>query len=274
MRLFEALVATWPPAETRRLGGWTLRRGEGGGNRVSAATLDGARGRHRRGRGGDARLGPAADLHDPARRRGARPPARGARLRGRRPDADRRGAARRRSRPPSPTSGRSSRPAPLAAMREIWAAGGVGPSRLAVMARAVEPEDLPARPQRRRARRPAPSPPATARSAMLQALEVARPFRRQGLGTALTRAAAAWVAAHGADDLRARRRGRQRPRPRRLRAARHGAGRRLPLPARAGLAAGRGVAHPASCPGRGPGSARRGSRRRRGASAAGSGPAG
>ena len=34
-------LATWPAAETRRLGPWTLRRGDGGGNRVSAATLDG-----------------------------------------------------------------------------------------------------------------------------------------------------------------------------------------------------------------------------------------
>ena len=39
--LFEALAATWPAAETIRLGPFTLRRGAGGGNRTSAATLDG-----------------------------------------------------------------------------------------------------------------------------------------------------------------------------------------------------------------------------------------
>ena len=39
-RLFTVLATTWPPAEVRRLGRWTLRRGEGGGNRVSCATLD------------------------------------------------------------------------------------------------------------------------------------------------------------------------------------------------------------------------------------------
>jgi GNAT superfamily N-acetyltransferase len=39
-RLHRALDATWAPAEMRRLGPWMLRRGEGGGKRVSAATLE------------------------------------------------------------------------------------------------------------------------------------------------------------------------------------------------------------------------------------------
>ena len=34
-----AYDATWAPAEMRRFGAWTLRRGNGGGKRVSAATL-------------------------------------------------------------------------------------------------------------------------------------------------------------------------------------------------------------------------------------------
>ena len=37
---YAALLATWPAEETERLGPWTLRRGVGG-NRTSAATLDG-----------------------------------------------------------------------------------------------------------------------------------------------------------------------------------------------------------------------------------------
>ena len=38
---FALIAATWPPAETVTRGPWTLRRGGGGGSRVSAATLDG-----------------------------------------------------------------------------------------------------------------------------------------------------------------------------------------------------------------------------------------
>ena len=39
--IWAAMDATWPAAETARLGPWTLRRGLGGGKRVSAASLDG-----------------------------------------------------------------------------------------------------------------------------------------------------------------------------------------------------------------------------------------
>ena len=46
--LFDVLHATWPAAETRRAGPWTLRRGDGGGSRVSAATLDGGIGSSKR----------------------------------------------------------------------------------------------------------------------------------------------------------------------------------------------------------------------------------
>lgn len=38
---FAALDGTWPAAEYRRFGPWTLREGRGGGSRVSATTLDG-----------------------------------------------------------------------------------------------------------------------------------------------------------------------------------------------------------------------------------------
>ena len=39
-RLMAAIDATWPPAETRRVGPWLLRRGNGGGQRVSAASTE------------------------------------------------------------------------------------------------------------------------------------------------------------------------------------------------------------------------------------------
>ena len=88
-------------------------------------------------------------------------------------------------------------PAPLAVMREIWEAGGVGPRKLAVMARVAEPKTY-------LLGRIGDTPAACAfaacdrRIGMLQALEVAAPFRRYGLGTALTRAGAGWAATQGA----------------------------------------------------------------------------
>lgn len=41
-RLFASMEETWPPAATRRVGPALLRSGHGGGNRVSAATMEGA----------------------------------------------------------------------------------------------------------------------------------------------------------------------------------------------------------------------------------------
>ncbi len=38
--LMRVCEATWPPAKTQRLGAWTIREGKGGGKRVSAATED------------------------------------------------------------------------------------------------------------------------------------------------------------------------------------------------------------------------------------------
>ena len=87
--------------------------------------------------------------------------------------------------------------APLARMREIWQAGGIGATRLAVMARACEPKAY-------LLGRAGDAPAACAflgcdgDIGMLHALEVAPGFRRQGLGTALTRAGAAWAVRHGA----------------------------------------------------------------------------
>ncbi len=37
-RIMAAIDATWPPAEFRSAGSWLLRRGAGGGQRVSAAS--------------------------------------------------------------------------------------------------------------------------------------------------------------------------------------------------------------------------------------------
>ena len=132
-----ALAATWPAAETRRLGPWTLRRGDGGGSRVSAATLDGP-------------LADPAEAEAAMRAWGQRPLFRI----GRGEEAlDALLAARGYARheptlvlaapaaalAAAPDEAAVLGPAPLACMAEIWAAGGIGPARLAVMARAPEP---------------------------------------------------------------------------------------------------------------------------------------
>jgi GNAT superfamily N-acetyltransferase len=195
-RLFEALLATWAPAETRRQQGWTLRRGEGGGNRVSSATLDEE--------GCDIAVAEAA-----MRAWGQRPTFM---IRPGDETLDRRldalgymvdsptlivAADPEAVTPAAPDHRAILGPEPLAVMREIWAAGGVGPAKLAVMARVTQPKTY-------LLGRSGDAPAACAFAAcdreigMLQALEVAAPFRRQGLGTALTRAAAAWAAAQRA----------------------------------------------------------------------------
>lgn len=201
MELFAALAATWPAAETRRLGGWTLRRGDGGGARVSAATRD-----------GPADADGLAEAEAAMRAWGQRPlamlrpgeaaldaelAAQGYLLR----DASLILAA------PAAEIADAGPPlmaidcdGPLAAMAAIWAAGGIGPARLAVMARAAGPKTWL---MGRIDEAAAGCAFVAARDgvAMLHALEVAPAARRRGLGAALTRAAAAWAAERGAATL-------------------------------------------------------------------------
>lgn len=199
--LFAALSATWLPAEARRVGAWTLRRGEGGGNRVSAATLDGgdagndiaAAEAGMRAWGQDplfmVRPGEAAldamliargyVIRDPVILLEA-PPARLAF------DA--------------PEERVIYGPAALAVMNEIWEAGGIGPAKRAAMARVDG--------QRtyllgRIGDRPAGCGFAALHGAiaMLHGLEVAAAARRQGVGSALVRGAATWAVEIGALSL-------------------------------------------------------------------------
>ncbi|QIE57150.1 GNAT family N-acetyltransferase [Pikeienuella piscinae] len=143
-RLFAALEATWPPAETVDEAGWRLRRGGGGGRRVSAATrLPDAPPADREGvaaaaaamakwgqaplfqvRAGDEALDALLaeegyHLADPTRIFVSDAAA----LLDDKPEVGRvlRGACR------------------VALIEEIWAAGGIGAERLAVMERAPSP---------------------------------------------------------------------------------------------------------------------------------------
>ncbi len=198
MDVFELLRATWPAAETRRLGSWTLRRGEGGGNRVSAATRDGP----------DADPAPV----EAAMRGWSQAPLFQIRPGDGALDATLAARGYARADPTlilaiavaevSPPTALAAIPcsAPLACMAEIWDAGGVGPARRAVMDRARQPKTWLLG---RLENRPAGAAFVAVRdaAAMLHALEVADGARRRGLGADMTRGAAAWAAGRGAETL-------------------------------------------------------------------------
>ena len=198
MDVFEASFATWPPAEVRRLGPWTLRRGEGGGGRVSAATLDGPAEDPGRAAAAMREMGqqplfmvrPGDDALD------ATLAAQGYKLFNptamlAAPLAALSGAA---------GTGVIRCDGPLASMAEIWRAGGIGPGRLAVMDRAPEPRVwLLAR----LGDRPVGCAFVAihAGTAMLHALQIDPVARRQGVGSAVIGAAAVWGKALGGARL-------------------------------------------------------------------------
>jgi GNAT superfamily N-acetyltransferase len=191
--------ATWPPAETAAVGPFTLRRGAGGGQRVSAATLDGPF--------------TAADLDaaEAAMRGWRQTPlfmiragegaldaalaARGYGLVD--PVTVFVGDAAAVGDPPPQGMACFALDAPLAIMREFWAAGGIGPERQAIMARVTGPRAFLFARQHDR-----PSGVAFCAlhgdAAMLHALEVPEGLRRKGAGANLVRGAAAWAAGQGA----------------------------------------------------------------------------
>lgn len=199
-RAMSAMAATWPPAALHACGPFTLREGQGGGSRVSAAVRHGPAGP------ADIRL-----AEDGMRALGQRPLFQIA--------ADDAGldqlldAGGYAVLDPvvvlaAPISGLATqRPQvttfpvwpPLAAQAEIWAAGGIGPARLAVMARPVVKTSL--------LGRSGETPAGTAfvaidgDVAVVHALEVAAPCRRQGLARHLMAAATGWAAAQGAAFL-------------------------------------------------------------------------
>lgn len=190
-----ALAATWPAARVWDQDGWTLRDGAGGGKRVAAASAaEGAR---------------AVDLA------AAMPTGPLAMLR---PDQaaldDELAALGYTVLDPtliyaSPVAELAQEPPhvslfdiwpPLAIMREIWAEGGIGPARLAVMDRAAGPKTgLIARLSDR----------AVGcgfcaihdRIAMLHAVEIAPAYRRQGAARTMLHGAAHWALGQGADWL-------------------------------------------------------------------------
>lgn len=196
-RLMTAVDATWPPAEYRDAGPWLLRRGAGGGQRVSAAST------------GDEMADIAAA--EEGMREWGQPPL--FRVTPEQATLDRRleASGYRRHDPvtlytapvSALTDGRDETVrvfrvcAPLAIVDEIWSEGGIGPGRRAVMERPAGPHvTLMARADDR--------PVGVAfvavdgEIAMIHAIEVRGLHRRKGGGEILLRGAASFAAEHGA----------------------------------------------------------------------------
>ncbi len=198
-KLMAVCEATWPPAATSQVGAWTIRKGAGGGQRVSSATqnwpvteadLPAAEAAMRALgqnpifmiRPGEEHLDEMLAAHgyevrDPVNIYAmpvAELAAHGAPL----------------------TSGIPVWP-PLAIMRELWAGAGIGPGRLAVMERAPFPKTTLIG---RTEDKPAGAAYVAIHDgiAMLHALEVAPHMRRKGTGRNLLVRAAQWAAGQGA----------------------------------------------------------------------------
>ena len=189
-RCLTALEATWPPAGVRHAGPWRLRDGAGGGKRVSSAVADGpVAPEDVAAAGGLVMLRPqdaaVARMLDAAGWRTVDPTVLMA------GDAARIAA---------PDEAVYDADAPLAAQTDLWAAGGIGPARLAVMDRVTGPKSyLLGRDGDRVAA--AGFVACDGGIAMLHALEVAPEARRRGLGARMTRAAAHWATGQGATIL-------------------------------------------------------------------------
>lgn len=191
--------ATWPAADNLRLGPWQIRNGAGGGKRVSAATV-------------------AGDLTDndiaqaiTAMQDLAQTPL--FLIRAQDTDLDQNLDALGfqivdpvlvYAAPVALLSDQTTGKTyphwpPLAIAREIWAKAGIGPARLDVMDRAREKTAILVRHQDRVAG--VAFVAKAGGTAMLHALEVSPPHRRQGSAQKLVASAAGWAQRHGADTL-------------------------------------------------------------------------
>lgn len=195
--LSEVMEATWPPLRRWQVGPFTLRDGAGGGKRVSAASCNGAF--------TEAELAAAeAAMADPLMLVRAEDTALDASLEARgwrvvdpvvahaAPVADLKAEL-------PPLAAFPHWP-PLEIARAIWAEGGIGPARIAVMERVTGAK---AALLARSGDRPAGVAFVACHGseAMLHALEVRPGLRRRGVGATLLHAAANWAAEQGATRL-------------------------------------------------------------------------
>ena len=195
--LSQVMEATWPPASRRNLGPFTLRDGAGGGKRVSAASLE----------------GPFIDSDLDAVEAAMPEPL----MLVRAGETDLDAALESRGwRIVDPVVAYAAPVAhltgdlpgltafphwpPLEIARSIWAEGGIGPARIAVMDRVTGPKTaLLGRIDDRPAGVAFVACHGT--EAMVHALDVRQGQRRQGLGRNLLQAAANWAAEQGANRL-------------------------------------------------------------------------
>ena len=198
--LSQVMEATWPPARTQRAGPWTIRDGAGGGKRVSAATADGAWTE------ADLELAEAAMsaqgepalflIRDGETVLDAALAALGYRV----VDPVVAYACATAGLPTPPRMTTFAHWPPLAIARDLWADGGVGPERLAVMDRVAGPKT--AILARQNDHPCGVAFVAVSRdAAMLHALEISQKFRRQGSAHHIMLAAAQWARDQGVGTL-------------------------------------------------------------------------
>ena len=198
--LFALTRKTWPAASTRNIGGWSIREGRGGGSRVSAATWDGEGTPDiAQAEAAMAEIGQepifmiqpqdgALDRMLDTQGYEIRDPTQGYSV-----------PVDTIAETPPPVTSFAVWP-PLAIQEEIWAEGGIGPERLAVMDRVTCAKTALFG---RISEKPAGAAfvACDGKAAMLHALEVAPAFRRRGLARIMMRHAAKWAQDAGAEEL-------------------------------------------------------------------------
>lgn len=200
--IWSVIDATWAAPRTHTIGSFLIREGQGGGQRVSAATPLGAV--------TDAEVAQAARA---MRDLGQTPLFM---VRGDCPGFDAQLASLGYAindpvvvmagpidgpvaEPPSPVSAFPIWP-PLHIMRELWQSGGIGPERLAVMAASADPKTaILGRAEDRAVGCAFVS--IYDHTAMIHAVEVLDPYRRKGAARNMVRGAAMWAQSHGATRL-------------------------------------------------------------------------
>ena len=197
MSLYDTLSATWPAAREWTVGPFRLRDGAGGGQRVSAATCHGPWTEADILRAEAAMTPPLFQLRDDQQDLDAALAARGYAVKD--PTILMQAPIAAIAAPPRPVSLLHCWP-PLAMQREIWAAAGIGPARIAVMHRARDlPQSFVARFRNRAAG--AAFLAIHDGIAMVHALEIEPAFRRQGVARWMMTGMAHWAQAQGAHTI-------------------------------------------------------------------------